>query len=337
MNTLRIGLIGCGDIGRYVAFFSRLIRRWTLSAVCDADEQRAEAFRARYRAQTSYTNYLQMFEQADLDAVYIAVPHHLHWPMTSAALERGLPVLLEKPLADSLADARQIVEAAETSGIGVAVNYQYRYDRGCYALARAAQRGDLGELRYIRCHVPWLRGPAYFEQSAWHRHLDQSGGGTLLTQGSHLLDVALWAAQSPPIEAIGMTARRVFETIEVEDLAQASIRLENGVLIQISSSMVSVPEQAASIEVYGERGTAIYSSQPRPHVRFVGLSARREAPPTWGLHALQRSLIGFRDWILDGRPYLTPAASALPVMATVDAVYRSARTGLTEPLYQEKH
>ena len=216
------------------------------------------------------------------------------------------------------------------ANVRVGVNYQYRYDTGCYALAQAARQGELGELYYGRCNVPWHRNAAYFELGAWRGKLARSGGGTLLTQGSHALDVLLWALDSPPRAATGMTARPGFPQAEVETVALGTVELENGALIQISSSMVARPEQTVTLELYGERGTALYSNRPWPHVRFRGLHVRRRRPPVWGVHALQRSLEAFRAWVMEGRPYLTPAGEALPVLAAVDALYRSSQSGEKE-------
>ena len=250
--------------------------------------------------------------------------------MVAAAIEAGSHVLVEKPVARTLAEGREIVKRARAAGVRVGVNYQYRYDTGCYALAQAARHGELGELYYGRCNVPWSREAAYFAQGSWRGELARSGGGTLLTQGSHALDLLLWAMDSSPGAATGLTARPGFPQVEVETVALGAVELESGALIQVSSSMVARPEQAVTLELYGERGTALYSNRPWPHARFRGLRVRRRRPPVRGVHALQRSLEAFRAWVQDDRPYLTPAAEALPVLAAVEALYRSAESGQKE-------
>lgn len=110
--------------------------------------------------------------------------------MVEAALAAGIPVLVEKPLALTPDEGRQMVAAAESAGVKLGVNYPYRYDTGCYALARAVQAGALGEVRYARCHLPWHRDASHFGASGWHARLSTAGGGTLITQGSYPLDVA---------------------------------------------------------------------------------------------------------------------------------------------------
>jgi predicted dehydrogenase len=82
--------------------------------------------------------------------------------------------------------------------------------------------------------------------------------------------------------------------------------------------------------MYGEKGTAVYTDRPLPRVRFIGAKIHKERPPEWGVHALQRSLAGFARWALNDKPFLTPAASTLPVQAAVDAMYRSAQSGRRE-------
>jgi predicted dehydrogenase len=211
----------------------------------------------------------------------------------------------------------------------VGVNYQYRYDSGCYALARALQSGALGRIHSIRINVPWHRTQSYFDQAAWHRTIAQAGGGTLITQGSHFLDVALWAVGEAPVSAMGYTATPGF-AVEVDTLAHGIVETSGGTLITITSTMAAAREQAVTIEVYGERGTGIYSNRPWSSVRFIGCKVQRERPPAWGLHALQRSLAGFAKWVLDDKVFLIPAASTMPVLAAVDGIYRSAQSGQRE-------
>lgn len=333
MSTpLRLAIVGCGEIARWMALFARLNRRIRLVACCDRTLDSAERFAARFRIPHAYADYQTLLQQETLDAIYLAVPHDLHFEMADAAIETGRHVLVEKPITRTLAEGQEIVRRAQAANVRLGVNYQYRYDRGCYALVMAAQRGDLGKLHYGRCHVPWHREAAYFEQGPWRGEMARAGGGTLLTQGSHALDLLLWAFDSAPRAATGMTARPGFPEVEVETVALGTVELENGALVQVSSSMVATPEQAVTLELYGERGTGLYSNRPFPHARFRGLRARRARPPVGGVHALQRSLEAFRAWVMEGQPYLTPAPEALPVLAAVDALYRSAQSGKKETI-----
>jgi UDP-N-acetyl-2-amino-2-deoxyglucuronate dehydrogenase len=324
VGVLKLAVVGCGDIAGFIALFSRLVRQVKLAACCDVNAERAQAFAHRHHIPQVFTDYTAMLDQPGLDAVYLAVPHYLHYPIVLSALEAGKPVFVEKPLTRTLEEGKKLVEMAADYKVGV--NYQYRYESGCYALGRAVQGGELGKINSIRINIPWHREQAYFDGAAWHTTIAQAGGGTLITQGSHFLDVALWALGEQPISAMGYMATPGF-AVEVETLAHGIVETSGGTLISITSSMVASREQAVTIEVYGEKGTALYRNLPRPSLRFVGLAVRKQPSPERGVHALQGSLAGFAKWVLDGRPFLTPAASTLPVLAAIEAIYRSSHTG----------
>ena len=327
---LNLGIVGCGDIAGYTAFFARLNCKISMTACCDVSRERADLFAKRHGIKQVFIDYAQMLAKAGLDAVYLAVPHNLHYEMIKQAVATGRHIFVEKPVTRTYAEGVEIVQAAEQAGLKLAVNYQYRYDAGCYRMACAAQSGQLGDVRYVRINVPWRRERNYFEGSPWHKSIAQAGGGTLITQGSHFLDAALWACGSRPVSASGMTARQVFKDVEVEDLAMGIIEMENGALIEICSSMAAAKEQAVSIDIYGSKATATYTDRPLPRVRFMGGRVKTQNVPLFGFHALQRSIKGFRRWVDCGEPHLAAGRESLPVLAAVEAIYRSAQSGVRE-------
>ena len=324
MNKLKLAVVGCGDIAGFTALVSRFVLQVTLSACCDVNAERAQGFAERHRIPQVFTDYAELLEKSSTDAVYLAVPHHLHYEMILAAVKAGKPVFVEKPVTRTISEGIKLIEAIANTKVGV--NYQYRYDSGCYALARAVQSGALGKIHSMRINIPWHRTQTYFDGAAWHKTIAQAGGGTLITQGSHFLDVALWALGEHPVSAMGYTSTPGFD-VEVDTLAHGIVETRGGTLISVVSSMVAATEQKVTIEAYGERGTALYADRPFPHVKFIGANIHKERPPEWGVHALQRSLKGFANWILNDKPFLTPAASTLPVLAAVDGIYRSAQSG----------
>lgn len=328
---LRLALVGCGDVAGFVALFARLNRGVTLSACCDLQAERAAAFARRHRIAQQYVDYEVMLAAGGFDAVYLAVPHDLHHQMIGQALAAGYPVWVEKPITRTLAQGQQMVAMAQTHNLPLGVNYQYRYDAGCYPLARALQARELGRIYTVNCTLAWGRDRRYFQRAPWHASLARAGGGTLITQGSHLLDVALWALGEPAVAATAVTGRRKFEDVEVEDVAQGTLELAGGTLLQINSQMVGVTDEPLRIDVYGEQGSAHYRNRPWPRVSFRGVRPPRHRPPRYGLlrgaHALARSLEGFRAWVQEGEPYLIPGREALPALAAVEALYRAARSG----------
>lgn len=329
MKKLKLGIVGCGDIADFTAWVSKLTPQVKLSACCDIDEARTLRFAKRHRIPQTYTDYKTMLKDADMDAVYLAVPHNLHYEMILSAVKAEKPVFVEKPVTRTLEEGIQLIEAI--AGQKVGVNYQYRYDSSCYALGRAVQTGALGKVHSIRINIPWHREQKYFDGAQWHKTIAQAGGGTLITQGSHFLDIALWALGEKPVSAMGYAQTIGFD-VEVDTLTHGIIEIDAGTLINITSSMVAASEQAVTIDVYGEKGTAKYTNMPFPSVKFSGTKVRKERSPEWGVHALQRSLAGFANWVLDEKPFLTPAHETLPVLAAVDAIYRSAKSGQKESI-----
>jgi predicted dehydrogenase len=345
-KTLQLAIIGCGSIARDMARLARITPRVRLAACCDVSRQCADSFGRRHDIPQAYTDYTNLLTEAPVKAVYLSVPHHLHYEMIKAAIDAGLHVFTEKPITRTLAEGQKIVAYAREKNIKVGVNYQYRYDRGCYKLAHLTQSGQLGRVLYARANVPWHRERAYFDDSPWHKSLGQAGGGTLITQASHLIDILLWAIGSPPAWARGFTDQKVFGDVEVEDFAMGMVGLQNDAVFQITTSMVAASEQAVSVEVYGEEGTAIYTNRPWPRTRFRpgkaakprqsnGVSTPLEPGPSiaegngrvpyFGVHAMHRCLKGFRDWVLHDQPFLIPGEAALPALHVVEAIYQSAR------------
>ncbi len=133
----------------------------------------------------------------------------------------------------------------------------------------------------VRINVPWHREPAYFDGAAWHKTIAQAGGGTLITQGSHFLDVALWALNEKPTSAMGYTATPGFD-VQVETLAHGIVETSGGTLISITSTLAAASEQAVTIEMYGEKGTAVYTDRPIPHVKFMGVKIHQRTPARVG-------------------------------------------------------
>ncbi len=326
MDKVKLAIIGCGEIAQFTALFGRLSRRILMTVACDVDVERAKRFAKRYGIPQTEHDYAEVLA-SDVDAVYLAVPHNLHFEMIKAAIEAKKAVFVEKPVTRTYSEGVEICRLVELAQGKVAVNYQYRYDSGCYAMVRAAQSGKLGKIFAIRINVPWHRQEDYFEKSVWHQKISSAGGGTLITQGSHFLDIALWALGSQPISAVGYTKQRKFKNVEVEDLAQGIVEMSDGALIQISTTMASASEQAATIEIYAEKASAVYSNKPWPNVKFIGVNIHKQLPLIWGVHALQRSLEGFGKWIQTGDPHLVSVRESLLALSVVEAIYRSAKTG----------
>jgi UDP-N-acetyl-2-amino-2-deoxyglucuronate dehydrogenase len=330
MKKTRFAVVGCGDIASYVGLISRFNRKLELVACVDTNQERAIQFSKKFKIPRYFTDYDALLNDGDFDVVYLGIPHYLHYPMIVKAVEKNFHILCEKPITIHLDDAMDLCRLVENRDCKIGVNYQYRYDKACYALAKAAHKGELGKINYIRCNVPWSRDETYFNQATWHASKEKSGGGTLITQASHMVDIALWITNSAPKKVTGLSRQKKFTEVEVEDFFMGTIETENDCQIQLCSSMASSPERCVVMEVYGSKGTGIYQGSFFPRVKFIGPRIKKEKPPIGGLHAMVASLEGFRRWVAGEMTYEMPIQKSLEVLATVEGLYKAADSGQSE-------
>ena len=254
--------------------------------------RRGGSLRAKFRVPRAYTDLAGLVADPDVQAWYVASPHDAHAPAAPRGHRPGIPVLCEKPLATTLEDGIDVCARARAAGVKVAVNYQYRFDRGCRELVDAARAGEFGDILFGSCTIPWHREAAYFA-GTWRASRERAGGGTLITQGSHALDILLSAAGGRPVRAWGAIARRRFADIEVEDLAMGCVETDTGCLLSVTSTAAATPERAVTIEVYGSRATAVWTGPSRPRLRVYGSRAgRRAAPDTGTAYAIRGRCAG---------------------------------------------
>ncbi|HSV95844.1 MAG TPA: Gfo/Idh/MocA family oxidoreductase [Spirochaetota bacterium] len=330
------GFIGCGDIATDLARVIGMTPGVRVTSCADPDGSRLSSFARRFAVKATYDDAAKLMEKERPDALFVGIPHHLHHPLAMLALGLGHNVLCEKPLAITMDQAREICDTARKNDLRLGVNYQYRYDRNAHALIMACREGLLGAISHCRCNMPWHRGPEYFSTGTWRARKGEAGGGTLITQTSHWIDIALEAMGSPPVAVMGMTARRRFTDVEVEDLGMGTVELASGALLNVTGAMTATPHQKVTIEVYGERGTAVYTGPddfpPASRLKFLGVKGKRYAMPSPGFFSLQRNMIGFCRWVRHGADFYNVAERSLPTLATVLAMYRSAESGRRESI-----
>ncbi len=327
MRKLRLGIIGCGEITKFMSVFAKLNINIQLVGFYDRKIEKARRYASYFREASAYDDYILMARNLPMDAVYIALPHHLHYPVMREYISQGIHVLCEKPAARNFEEANEALDLARGYNVKIGVNYQYRYDKACYRMAKAARNGDLGKLYYGICNIPWSRSDQYFQKSKWHAEWEKSGGGTLITHGSHGLDLLLWSFGKRPVRAAGFSAQQKFIQTEVEDLCMGTLELENGSLLQITSSMIAMPEQPAQVKIYGSKGTAICSFREIfSKVNFVKTSVPNYIPQVQGVHAMGRNLEAFRQWVVNDKPYYCSLENVAGGLASIEAIYESSHS-----------
>jgi len=322
---MKLAVIGCGDVTKSMLMLSKLTKGIKITGVSDIDISKAKKTAARFKNVPAFSDYKKMLETVESDAVYIAVPHFLHYPIMKEVIGYKKHILCEKPITTNTTDAYEIIKLAEKNNIKVGINYQYRYDNACYKLVMAAKNKELGNINFGRVLIPWKRENEYFEQSKWHGSIKKAGGGTLITQGSHLLDIILWIFDNKVISINAKSKNYKFNKIEVEDFISIELEFENGAIIQIISTMASSKEKAVSIELYGEKAIGTYKGYSGfSKVSFTKKNINKYKHKIFAIHPFQRSLIAFRDWVLKDEKYLNEAKEAVKVLKLIEEIYNIA-------------
>jgi UDP-N-acetyl-2-amino-2-deoxyglucuronate dehydrogenase len=194
----------------------------------------------------------KVLEHPDVEAICICTPSGQHAEQTIRAARAGKHVLVEKPMALSLEDAERMIQACNEANVRLGVVLQRRAEPLFQNVKAAIDAGDLGELTLAAVTMPYLRSQSYYDQAAWRGTWAQDGGGVLMNQGIHLLDLLLWWLGDPvSVRAYGATLQR---TIEVEDTLVATLRFASGALATFTATTTAAPGFPHQLELYGNQG-----------------------------------------------------------------------------------
>lgn len=276
-QSVRTAMVGCGKVGQTHAQALHSLPQSDFVAVCDSDPQRAEAFAARYGVQP-YTDVATMVADARVQAVTICTPHPTHAAMTEAAAGAGAHVLVEKPLAADLHDADRAIAACRQAAVMLGVISQRRLYPAVARMAQAIRDGKIGRPVLGTLVVMGWRDEAYYRSDPWRGKWDTEGGGVLVNQTPHQLDVLQWLL-GPIDELFGYWDNVNHPTIEVEDTALALIRFRSGALGQILVSNSQKPGLYGKIHIHGSNGASL-GAQTESGSSFVsGMTTTKVEPP----------------------------------------------------------
>ena len=310
---MKLGILGAGGISETHVRAARAIDGVDVVAVHGANRDKTTALAASAGAVPLYD--LDSFLAQPLDVVAIGSPSGLHAEQAIAAVRRGIHVLVEKPLDTTTAKIDALLAEAERAGVQVGVFFQERLMPEIAALKSQLAAGVLGEPLFASGQVRWYRPPEYYVQSRWRGTWVLDGGGALMNQGIHTVDLLLWL-MGPVARVSGRTATRLHK-IEVEDTAVALLDFESGAFGTIEATTAAYPGFPRRLEVTGTRGSVVHEDPPRPAVVA-------DATPH------QRVFEDFIEAIRGKRPPMCDGHEGRRSVALVEAIYRSARSGGTE-------
>ena len=254
MSNVRVGLIGSGNISETHARAVGAIPGASVVAVYGPTRARAERLAAGFGAH-AHDRLDAFLAQGGMDMVIVGTPSGLHGEHGAAAAGAGLHVLVEKPLEITTARADALIAAAAGAGVTLGVIFQDRLKRPVEQLKTLVESGAIGRPILASARVKWYRPPSYYGESRWRGSRTLDGGGALINQAIHTVDVLLWVF-GPVARVFGRVATRLHE-IEVEDTAVATLEFASGAVGTIEAATSAYPGYARRIEITGSEGTAI--------------------------------------------------------------------------------
>lgn len=338
---LGFGIIGLGLIADFHAQAIAAAAGAQLVAICGRSAEKSRAFAAKHGVRFATTDLAEFLARPDLDVVCIATPSGAHLEPTLAAARAGKHIIIEKPIEITLARMDELLAGVAAAGVMLMPIFQARFGNGARTVKAAVAAGRLGRLTLASAYVKWQRSPAYYADS-WHGTFALDGGGALLNQAIHAIDLLQWFA-GMPTDVFSWNTRRVHTGIEVEDTAVASLRFTDGALGTIEATTAAFPGWARRIEICGENGSitleddrilrwdfrtslpedaAIIAAQPDDSMRSGAGS-----PGAMSHHGHLRQVENFVAAVRTGSPLAVDGPEARKAVALILALYASAKSG----------
>lgn len=346
MSILNIGVIGTGGISAFHLNPYAKHPNVNIYAVCDLNEERAAAAAEKYGAQKIFTDYHELLSDETLDAVSICTWNNSHAEISIAALQAGKHVLVEKPLCRTVEEALAVQEAVRVSGKILQVGFVRRYDPNARMLHEFAEAGEFGEIYYAKAsYIRRLGNPG-----GWFSDSERSGGGPLIDLGVHVIDLCWYLMGRPKVKSVsGNTYRKLgnrshirhlsqykaadydADHNDVEDMANALIRFENGASLMIDVSFtLHAKGNEGTVKLYGDKGgfeidpaVAIITEK---HNTILNIEPQTDSKSFQIEQAFANEIGHFIECVLSGSQPLSPVEDGVEIMKILSAIYESAAT-----------
>jgi len=278
LDKVRFGVVGAKGIGRTHMESIVSCGNAELVAVADINEAAGKEAASKYGIKW-FLDYEKMLEQKDIDAVSICTPHFLHCNMALKALEYGKNVLVEKPMAITVREADKMVEKAKATCLKLGVVFQYRTFPVNQEIKRLIDEGEIGKIYRVLMEACTFRTQAYYESDAWRGKWKTEGGGALINQTVHNIDLLQWFV-GPPSKLQGQIGT-MYHNVEVEDIASAAIRFENGAFGILQVSIIDALD-ASRLVICGEKGKIVSNSEHKRAIMSKPIKECIADKKVWG-------------------------------------------------------
>ena len=326
----RAAVIGLGDISSIHINAIQSNPDITLAAVCDIDESRKEA---APEGVPFYTDYKTMIEEVKPDVVHVCLPHYLHVPVTEAAVEMGVHVFCEKPMALNAEEGRQFVafEAAHPEK-HIGICFQNRFNESVEMLKSIIDSGEYGKVQAAKGVVLWARPKSYYEAKPWRGKWATAGGGCMINQSIHTLDLLYFLCG--PIDSLKAVTGQVLDYgIEVEDTVTARLQFAGGAKGLFSATVANYKNESVQLSVQLEGAefaiidNVLYRLMPDGTQQRLVEDARLEGSKFYYGASHSKLIKKFYDAIEQGTQDYVHVSEALMSIRLIDAIQESGRTG----------
>mgnify|MGYP000858033137 CR=1 FL=1 len=344
-KKVRLGIIGCGNIaGTHLEAYKKISEQLELVATCDINEERARKRQEEYGFARSYKDYGEMLAAEQLDAVSVCTWNNVHAAAAIAALQAGVNVLCEKPMAMNAEEAEAMIRAEKESGKLLMIGFVRRFGENTEFAKRLIGSGKLGEIYYVKTGCIRRVG----NPGGWFSDKKRSGGGPLIDLGVHMIDLARYLMGKPKVVSVmGSTYDKVgvrsnvkgvtqwksidySEYNDVEDLAAGFVRFDNGATLVLENSWTQhIKQDKLYLELYGNKAGLqlepefeIYSEENDYLTDVKPVLARDDF-----MNIFEREIAHFVGCVANGAPCLNTSEDGLELMKILDAIYKSAETG----------
>lgn len=351
MEGIRIGIIGLGNMGTGHArkFYTGEIEGAVLSALCDARPERLEWAKGEFpEGVEMFTSIDEFYEKANIDGVIIVTPHYSHPELSIRAFEKGWHVMCEKPAGVYTKQVRLMNEAAERSGKVFSLMFNQRTNPLFQQVKELIEQGELGEIRRTNWIITdWYRSQCYYDSASWRATWAGEGGGVLLNQAPHQLDLWQWVTGMMPVRVRAFCGFGKRRNIEVEDEVTAYVEYENGATGVFVTTVTEAPG-TNRFEIVGDKGKIVIENQEAkffklttPENEFNLENDQAFARPAFEEIILpfenkqSGHLIVFQNWvatILKKEKLIAPGIEGINSLMISNAIYLSAWTNQTVEL-----
>jgi predicted dehydrogenase len=337
MNPIRFGIVGTGAIAPFHAKAIQSIEGAQLIGVASRTRENAQRFAQDHGASFVAADALELVRHPQIDAIAITTPSALHREPALAAIAAGKHLMIEKPIDATVEGTDEILAAAKAKGVLVGSIFQARFGDGARAIKAALDEGRFGRLVLCSAYVKWHRAPSYY--TGWKGKLALDGGGAVINQAIHAVDLLQWFAGMPS-EVFGWTTRRVHTAIESEDTACAALKFASGALGTIEASTALWPGWSRRVEICGEFGSAAMEDDDisrwdfrdaRPADEKIrstresgAMGSGASSPMAIGFEGHLRQFEDFVAAIRENRAPIIDGYEARKAVALVRAIYESA-------------